>query len=198
MKKSANNVHPIHPILHERWSPRAFSDKPVPSSTLHSLLEAARWSASCYNEQPWAFIVATREQSELYDKVLSSLVEFNRGWAKTAPVLMLAFAHDAFDRNQKPNAHAQYDLGACMAQLTAEATSHGLYVHQMAGIESDHIRSAFAIPDDWRPMTGVAIGYLGDPAQLSDDLQKREMEERTRKPLGSFVFGTQWGEASSI
>lgn len=198
MDKPAKTDHPIHDLLSRRWSPRAFDVKPVEAAKIKSLLEAARWAPSSYNEQPWAFLIATRDQPEDYAKVLECFVEFNRSWASAAPIVMLTVAHMSFEKNAQPNRHAFHDIGLAMANLTVQATSAGLAVHQMAGILPDHAKELFGLPDGWEALTGVAIGYPGDPKSLSDQLRERELAERTRKKLSSFVFTSGWSKPSPL
>src|SRR5690242_21686402 len=90
MQKEAVTDHPVHELIRNRWSPRAFADKPIPEEVLRSLFEAARWAPSSNNEQPWAYIVATKEDKVNFDKILGTLVEFNAGWAKNAAALAIA------------------------------------------------------------------------------------------------------------
>ncbi|MGB7438168.1 MAG: nitroreductase family protein [Candidatus Acidiferrum sp.] len=118
MNKTGSTDHPIHQLIRERWSPRAFADKPVPADILRSLFEAARWAPSSNNEQPWAFIVATKEDQATHAKLLSALHEFNQVWAKDASVLVIAVSELAFARNGSPNRNAFYDTGAAVANLT--------------------------------------------------------------------------------
>lgn len=198
MERPASNDHPIHDLLRRRWSPRAFDPRPIEKAKLLSLLEAARWAPSSYNEQPWAFLVATKEEPADYARVLECLIDFNRGWATAAPVVLLTVAHTAFDKNGSPNRHAFHDIGLAIAQLTVQATAEGLVVHQMAGILPDRARELFAIPKDWEALTGVAIGYPGDPSSLSETLRQREEAPRTRKPLESFVFSGTWNQKSPL
>jgi len=126
MKKPAPSDFPVHELVRERWSPRAFADKPVPQDVLRSIFEAARWAPSSFNEQPWAYIVATKDDKENFEKMLSVLVDFNVQWAKSAPVLALAVAKLAFANNNAPNRNAQYDTGAATALLSVEATAPDL------------------------------------------------------------------------
>lgn len=198
MDKSARNTFPIHPLLKKRWSPRAFADKPVSADILRSLFEAARWAPSSYNEQPWRFLVATKDQPADYAKLLECLIEFNQSWAKSAPVLVIGVASLAFERNQQPNRHGYYDLGQAMAQLVVQATELGLYAHQMAGILPDKARSTLGIPAGFDAVVGMALGYLGDPASLPDGLRQKEEVEPARKPLGELVFGGDWGKVASF
>jgi nitroreductase len=197
MDRLANNDHPIHDLLRRRWSPRAFSERSVEPAILARLLEAARWAPSSFNEQPWAFLAATKEQPEEFARLLGCLYEFNRTWAGKAPVLMLAVAHLTFTHNGQPNRCAFHDVGLATAQLTVQATEEGLLVHQMGGILPEVARQTYAIPKDWEALTGIAIGYPGDPATLSEELHKRETAPRQRKKLNEFVFSGGWGKAAS-
>jgi nitroreductase len=162
------------------------------------LLEAARWAPSSNNEQPWAYLVASRDHDEEFAAMLSVLVEFNAKWAKQAPVLILSLAHNKWQRDGSPNRHALYDVGSASAQLTFEANSRGLLVHQMAGFDVEKARSVFRIPEDWEPVAVMAIGYPGDPATLEQRLRDREVAPRTRKPLSEFVMAGSWGHTAGF
>jgi nitroreductase len=196
MQKPAPTEVPLSELVRNRWSPRAFADQPVTPDVLRSLLEAARWAPSSNNEQPWAYIVATKDDPENFAKMLSVLVEFNVGWAKNAPVLILSVAHLKAQKDGAPNRHALHDVGSATAQLTFEANSRGLFVHQMAGYYPEKARQFFEIPEDWEPVAAMAIGYLGDPQSLPERLRDRELAPRTRKPLSEFVMTRGWGHTA--
>jgi nitroreductase len=196
MQKPAPTDVPLNELVRERWSPRAFADRPVAPEILRGLFEAARWAPSSNNEQPWAYIVATKDDPANFEKLLSVLVEFNVSWAKNAPVLALSVAHLNAQKDGSPNRHALHDVGSASAQLTFQANSHGLYVHQMAGFDVDKARQVFAIPPDWEPVAAMAIGYLGDPESLPQRLRDRELAPRTRKPLSEFVITGGWGHTA--
>src|SRR5438552_9701854 len=166
MKKPAPSDFPVHELIRERWSPRAFADKPVPQDVLRSIFEAARWAPSSFNEQPWAFIVATKDGKENFEKMLSVLVDFNVQWAKSAPVLALAVAKLAFANNNAPNRNAQYDTGAATALLSVEATARGLAVHQMAGFDAEKARKVFEIPKGWEPIADRKSTRLNSSHQI--------------------------------
>src|SRR5213078_4673493 len=139
MEKPAPTDYPIEEILQRRWSPRAFSDRMVESEKLQSLFEAARWAPSTFNEQPWAFIVATKQNLEEHARLLSCLAEKNQQWARLAPVLMVSVAKLNFDKNGKPNRHAFHDVGLAVGTMIVQATSLDLFVHQMAGFAPEKV-----------------------------------------------------------
>ena len=196
--KQAATDHPINDLISKRWSPYAFADRAVSPNDLRSLFEAARWSASSYNEQPWRYIVAAKSDAAAFDKLLSCLVEPNQAWAKAAPVLALGCTSLNFVLNRKPNPAAVHDLGLASATLTLEATARGLFVHQMIGILPDKARELYRIPESMQPVTSLAIGYAADPDSGPEKLRERDVAPRTRRPLAEFVFGTEWGAASDL
>jgi nitroreductase len=198
MRKPAAIDHPVHELIHERWSPRAFSAKPIAPEILRSLFEAARWAPSSSNEQPWAFLVTTKEEQVAHAKMVSALVEFNQAWAQHAPVLAMAISEMAFARTGKPNRNAFYDTGAAVSQLTTEATSRGLFVHQMAGFDPHKAIELFEIPTGWEPIAAITIGYPGDPESLPESLRGRELAPRERKPLAEFVMSERWGHPAGF
>ncbi|BAU11094.1 nitroreductase [Leptolyngbya sp. NIES-3755] len=196
--KVVETQYPIESMLQERWSPLAFSDRPVEPEKLGSVLEAARWAASSYNEQPWSFIVATKDNPEEFDRLLGCLAEGNQEWAKGASVLMISVAKMNFEKNGTENRHAFHDVGAAEANLATQATALGLYVHQMAGFDVQKAKELYNIPQGYEPVDAIALGYLGDPHQLSDRLQQRLAAPRSRKPLKDFVFTGNWQQSSPL
>lgn len=196
--KKAATDHPILELLAERWSPYGFEDRPVPEADLRSLFEAARWAASSYNEQPWNYLVATREAPEEFNQLLLCLEESNQAWAKAAPVLVLGIVSLRFARNQKDNRAAVHDLGLASGNLVVEATARGISVHQMIGLLPEKAREVYRIPEHFEAWTAMAIGYNSAPDRLPDALKERDLTPRHRKPLGEFVFAGRWGEPSSL
>ncbi len=174
-----------------RWSPYAYSDKPVSDGDLQALFEAARWAASSFNEQPWRYVYARQADKEDFERLLGTLMEANQAWAGKAPVLALGLAKTTFSRNERPNRVAQHDLGAASATLSIEAAARGLCVHQMAGLDTAAAHEAVGAPEDLEVVTAMAIGYAsqeGDPALL-----ERDAKTRTRKPVGEIAFKGRFG-----
>ena len=203
MEKPTLNDYPILEPLRQRWSPLAFSPTPVARETLLSLFEAARWAPSCFNDQPWRFVVGSRaDDPETFDKILATLVEANAAWAKNAPVLILAVAAGSFRHNGKPNRWGAYDLGQAVGHLTVQATTLGLAMHQMGGFDPEKARLELALPEDHDPLAVMALGFPGKPEDLeSDALRARESNpERSRIPLKEMVLSGAdgWGKTSPL
>ena len=182
--------YPIHELLKQRKSPYAFSPgRSVSEADVRALFEAARWTMSSYNAQPWRYIVGVKERSpETWEQILSVLLEGNQPWAKNAPVLVLGVVEHQFEHNGQNNKAAFHDLGAASAYLTLEAMSRGLYVHQMIGIDPAKAAQVFEIGGTLEAMTGLAIGYLGTPEDVDATYAQRDQRERQRKPLSEIIL----------
>jgi nitroreductase len=196
--KLADTVTGVHPLIRSRWSPRSFSSREVSAHDLRTLLEAARWAASSYNEQPWRFLVATKSDPAAYQKMLNILVEFNQQWARTEPVLILTVAKKHFTHNNAPNHHALHDTGAALANLMLQAVSMGIYAHGMAGYDHERARKELNIPDDYELGAAVALGYPAPAEQLPESFRQGETAPRARKPLDQIVFGAGWNQPAKL
>lgn len=195
--KKAKTTYNIHPNLSKRWSPRAFADTKVETEKLQALFEAARWSPSAFNAQPWQFMVG-QNNDETYQKIFECLVEFNQLWTKTAPVLIISIGKKIMDHNGEKNAAFRYDVGQSVAHLSFQAMEENLYVHQMTGFDPQKAAELFNIPEDYEALSAFAIGYLGDPSILNPQMQKAELAERERKSMNDFVFENTFGQPSEL
>lgn len=167
--------HEIMPEIKERWSPRAFSGEPVQKSDIMALLEAARYAPSCFNEQPWRFIVADEETS--LNKTRSVLTPSNQVWANSAPVLIMILSKKTFTANGKDNYWHMFDAGTAWGYLSLEAQRRNLITHAMGGFSRNSARTAFDIPEDYDIITIVAVGRYGNKEALNQDLQEREQPQ---------------------
>ena len=188
MIKKANTKHKVIELIKNRWSPRSFSNKAIDQESIKSLFEAASWAASAFNEQPWRFIYAMKDNNTIYNKILATLIEWNQNWAKAAPLLILTIAKLNFSHNNEPNRTTFYELGQAIGQLGLQASSMDLFVHQMSGFDHKKAEKDFNIPTGYTAISVLAVGYLGKAEDLSEDLKKMELTPRTRNELNSFVF----------
>lgn len=187
MIKKTINTHSFNSLIENRWSTRAFKPLKVEQEKINSVLEAATWAPSAFNEQPWRFIVGSKG-GETYDKILETLVAWNQKWASNADVLVLNIAKRNFTHNNRPNATYEYDLGQAVAFMSLEAVNQGLFSHQMTGFDPEKAAEKFNIDDDFKIVSVIAIGYYGNAEELPEDMINSEMEERNRKSFDSIVF----------
>jgi nitroreductase len=186
----------VEELILERWSPRAFADKQVASGDLKKIFTAASWAASSYNEQPWRFLIGKKGDAT-YQKILGSLMELNQKWAKSAPILIAAFAKKTFSHNGSPNPVAAHDVGAASATMSLQAIALGIHTHGMAGYNRDTLRAAFSVPEDFEPTAVWAMGYFGDPETLPEGFYEAEVSPRTRKAVNEFVFN-EWDKTATL
>ncbi|WP_164104614.1 nitroreductase family protein [Candidatus Laterigemmans baculatus] len=190
--------HEVLPAIAERWSPYRFEPRVVEDAKVLRCLEAARWAASSYNDQPWSFMFARRQDGKAFETALSCLLEANQQWAQHAGVLLLTVIRTTFRRNGKPNRVALHDLGAAAAGMALQATAEGLQVHQMAGVNLSRVRQAYRVPEGHEPQTAIAIGYPGEARDADDPLASRDRQPRTRLPLSEQVFAGVWGTSADL
>jgi nitroreductase len=193
--------YPVLDVIRNRWSPYRFGPRTVEDEKIVRCLEAARWAASSFNDQPWSWIVARRQDTDQFERMVGCLLEANQAWARSAGVLILTITRSAFAYNNKPNRVALHDLGQAAAHLALQAAELGLQVHQMAGVNLSLVRQEYRVPEGHEPQTAIAIGYP-DTSDPSDDLAKqlhqRETGARKRVPLGEQVFSEKWGSQADF
>jgi nitroreductase len=189
--KWADTDPSVHELIRARWSPRAFSNRPVSDVDLKTILEAGRWAASSYNEQPWRFLVA-RKSDPAFERFLNLLMPANQAWAKDAQVLIITAAKRTFSHNGSPNRYGMHDAGQAFANMMLQATAVGLRMHGMGGFDHARARVELGIPDDYEVGAAAALGYFGSPDQLSEHYRKSELAPRTRKPLHEIAFAGEW------
>jgi nitroreductase len=187
MTKSANIEFKVADLIKQRKSSRAFSPKSVETEKIKSLFEAARWSASSMNEQPWQYLFATHEQTELWNKFFSVLNEGNKTWVQHVPLLIFSVTRKAFKRFNSPNAYTLYDLGAANSLLSLQAVDLGLQVRQMAGYDHQKAREVFNVPDDFELGVMMAVGYPAPIEEMPEEIRLKELASRERLLQEHFV-----------
>jgi len=186
MARSTENAPgSLHEHIKSRWSPREFAARPVEPGKLNTLFEAARWAASCFNEQPWRFVIATQAEPESYARVLGLLMEKNQQWAKTAWAIGFSAGKKTFTASGAPNRFALHDTGAATANLAIQATALGLHAHFMGGFDAPRARAEFHVPDDFEIGAAFAIGYIDEDVTIPG--------ARKRKGVEEIVFAGVWG-----
>ena len=185
--KNQDILFEINALIKKRWSPRAFSKESLTTDDMNTLFEAASWAASSINEQPWVYYYSLRDDPE-FQEFTRCLNPKNQLWAKDAAALIFSAARKSFTVLEgKANPYAFHDTGMANATLLIQATEMNIFGHVMGGFDKNLSKEIFKLPDDIEPVVFIALGYLGDPDQLNDDLKKRESQMRIRKPVHEFV-----------
>jgi nitroreductase len=175
-------------IIQERWSPYSFSPAPVEDFKLKAMFEAAGYAPSCNNEQPWLFVITTREDETVFDDFIGFMADGNKIWAKNAYAIVISMARMKFSHNGKPNRWAFHDTGMAVSNLLLQALALDVYVHQMGGYSVEKVKDYFKLGDDIEPVAMMAVGYLGDGSSLTPELFKRDEARRPRKSINEFVY----------
>jgi nitroreductase len=197
MVNPTKNHYQINELIKQRWSTRAFSNKPLEKEKLNSILEAARWAPSAFNEQPWRFIIGQNGDST-YNNILKTLVDWNKLWGGNAPVLILNIAKKTFTANNKENGTSGYDLGQAVGFMILEIVNQGLHSHQMSGFDPEKAAELFNIPDDYQAVSVTALGYYGDVKELPQDIAGMESKPRERFDINSMVFSESFGKSLEL
>ena len=185
-EREDTNTGLIHELIEARWSPRSFSGEAITDAQLKSILNAASWASSSYNEQPWRFVIA-RNQDSSFKEMLDTLHSGNRPWASQASVLILMAAKKSLSQDGSTNHFALHDTGAALANLLLQATALGLHGHAMGGYDRTKAREVFGIPEDFALASVVALGFYRGPGSAT-------AASRTRKPLNEIAFDGRWNE----
>ncbi len=186
LEKITPTDYEVHPLIRDRWSSRSFSDQTISGETVLQLLEAMRWAPSSMNEQPWK-VIAAAKGTATYTRLESTLMPGNKSWAAKAPLLILAMARTTFEANGSINRSAQYDLGLAVGNLSLQATSLGLAVHQMGGFDKQLAKALLQIDEHTIPVVLIAVGYRDSPELLPPPLNERETAPRRRKKVAEFA-----------
>lgn len=175
-------------VIQDRWSPYSFSPNQVEDFKIKAMMEAAGQAPSCNNEQPWMFVIATRQDNEVFETFLGFMVEGNRIWAKNAYAIIISMARTKFTYNGSPNRFAFHDTGMAVANLLTQAYAMDVYVHQMGDFSVDMVKKYFKLNKDVEPVAMMTVGYLDDGELISPELAKRDEIRRPRKQINEFAF----------
>lgn len=185
--------HPIHDLLRKRWSARAFSSRRVEKTKLFSILEAARWTPSSRNEQPWRYIIFTTDNPSRLLEAQSVLLESN-SFAKQAPILICAITKKTYTDSLELNRLYFHDLGAANENMFLECFNQGLIMHEMGGFNVKLAREIFNIPDDYEVGIMIAVGYQGTNDSLPEKFKVKNTKPRERKHLSEIAFLEDLGQ----
>ncbi|MFF1556263.1 nitroreductase family protein [Streptomyces sp. NPDC058279] len=163
MSHDSRRTDRVHPLLADRFSPYAFDpSRRVDDHTLHLLLEAARWTPSAGNSQPWGFLPARPGEPD-HARVLPHLAPSSFRWAKDAGLLVVTLTRRYVDDSPLVYSEfADYDLGQAVAHLSLQAQSMGLATHQFRAFDLEALTKELGPDPGWEIVSMLAIGGAAD------------------------------------
>lgn len=187
--KIASTRYPVLDIIKKRWSPRSFADKTISEEDMNTIIEAATWSFSALNEQPWRYIVAYKH-SGLSKEFLALLNPGNRGWSSNAAALVMSIQKTTYSSNGNNNINSLHDTGAANILLTLQANSMGIYTHLMEGFSKEQAKKSLPSNTDLEPVVMISMGYPDTAEKLAEPFKTRELSSRSRKGLDEILLST--------
>lgn len=175
-------------IIKNRWSPVSFSTEPVEEYKLRSIIEAAGYAPSSMNEQPWVFIMTTKQYPDKFNDIIGLLDESNQIWARHAYALIISLARMNFAYKNRINKYAFHDTGLAVGNMLVQAQSMDILVHQMGGYSAEKVKKYFSLPEGIEPVTVMAVGYKGDGRELPEELKKRDNTRKPKRNISEFAF----------
>ncbi len=181
----------VNPLLRARRAYRALSSEPLPEGALERLLEAAHLAPSCFNNQPWRFVIA---EGEALEKVKAALSGGNY-WAQRAPAILALASHRDLDcKLSDGRDYFLFGCGMATGLLMIQATQMGLIAHPIAGYDPLAVKEALGIPNEYVLITLIVVGKPGEVRTLSDKHRAIELGPRERKPLSAVLAWNKFGD----
>ena len=167
-------------VLQDRYAGRSILSDSLPDEAVDTLLEAARLSPSCFNKQPWRFLLL--KSDDALQKGREVLAEGNRVWAQRAPLLVIGYTKAEDDCQLKDGReYHQFDLGMSVMNLMLAATELGLVARPMAGFRLKKAKELFRLDQDDQPLIMIAVGKPSDDeSHLPDHYVGRAKAPRER------------------
>ncbi|MBN1836393.1 MAG: nitroreductase family protein [Spirochaetales bacterium] len=173
-----------------RRARRALSDKAVPQEVVERIMTAATWAPSCFNNQPWRFVVV-RAKSEL--ETVKGFLAGGNYWARKSPLIVVVLTEPELDcRLSDRRDYSFFSTGLAVENLVLQAFREGLIAHPIAGYKPEGIKEALGIPQELVLLTLVIIGYPGDEAHLNEKHLALEHSPRDRKPPEEVIRYDRW------
>jgi nitroreductase len=173
-------MDPYQLILSLR-SVRHFTDQALPDAVLKSILQAARWTGSAKNTQPWQFVVV-RERRTL--QALAACGQYASHLAGAALGIVIA----------TPPGYALFDAGRVSQNMMLAAWSSGVGSCIASLSAEDQVRGLLGIPPAYQAHTAISFGYpLPDPPRTIEGQPYDKVLAFTgRRPLGEIVHWEKW------
>lgn len=160
-------------MAHERWSVRRFKEEQIAEQDMAKILEAGRWAPSACNYQPWRTLVL--QSDEAIAKIRSLT-----GWAFNAPTVLLICSDMAESWKCADGCDSvEMDACICTTLMMMEAWELGVGSTWVRGFDERVMHAAFDLPETWKVVAMMPMGYPADIAKPSRWHFKRKPIEET-------------------
>jgi len=166
--------NPLFSVISNRYSCRAYLDKPVEEEKLEYIKECMRLAPSAVNRQPWKFRIVRSQEGR--EKLQSC---YSRPWFNDAPLYILASVlHDQEWVRADGKPHGDIDVAIAVEHLCLAATAQGLGSCWVCNFDAQRCHELFQLPETEEPVVIIPIGYSA----------VAETPTKTRKALEELFF----------
>jgi len=161
--------------IHTRRSIRRYTDEPVERNRLLEIIQAGMWAPSGLNNQPWRFVIITKEAVRME---LAGLTKYHR-IVENAPACIAVFV----DRDAMYNELKDHQaIGACIQNMLLAAHATGLGAVWLGEIlnRADDVRRLLGLHERFELMAVVAVGH---PAERGRPPARKDISELLLKEI---------------
>jgi nitroreductase len=159
-------------VIKDRRSVRRYRPDPIPEESLLRVMEAARFSPSGKNLQPWRFILV--KDPSLKRRLVKAAV--GQSFIAEAPVIVVAcgFPDRCYSRMGNYMKSWPIDVAIAFEHLILQAQEEGLGTCWIGAFEEKEVKPILNIPDEVRVL---ALTPLGFPDENPGAKRRKNLEE---------------------
>jgi len=167
----------VKEAIFERRAYRSLVPVEITQEIINSLIDSARLSPSCFNNQPWRYIFIT--DPEIL-KNMHSALSVGNDWAKAASMIIVVFSKKENDCLIKDREYYLFDTGMATAFIILRATELGLVAHPIAGYSPKKTREILGVPDEMNVITLIIVGKHS--SQMNPLMNETQIEVEKERP----------------
>jgi nitroreductase len=183
--------------IKKRRAYRSLEKIEITEEVINELIEGARLSPSCFNNQPWRYVFVY--ENEMLEKMFETLSKGNE-WATRASMIIAVFSREDFDCQIYDRTYNLFDTGMATAFMILRATELGLVAHPIAGYSPKKVRAVLGIPDEMKVIALVIVGKHS--MEINELLSEKQIEDEKHRPERSpidelFYMNSYSGESGN-
>ena len=160
-------------VIKERRSIRKFEEKDIPLDSIMTILEAGRWAPSGMNNQPWRFLVISKD--DVRKESLATCTKYGKIILRANKLVVVLIDKQVMYNETKDH----QAIGACIQNMLLAAHAMGLGAVWLGEILNNEKRVLKILKLDEERYGLMAVIALGYPAQKG---------KSSRKPLKELLL----------